>query len=71
MQMALREALHVGLLCVCPGEWRPQEVSWDPLGLKDTGKNTWEVRGFVVSEIFYLSFGNLVPQLVPYLFPPS
>ena len=45
MSMALQEALNVGSPCVSPGEWQPQGASWNPLGLKDTAKNTWEVRG--------------------------
>ena len=63
MRMALQEALNVGSPCVSPGEWQPQGVYWNPLGLKDTAKNTWEVGGPVVSEIFYLACRNLVPLL--------
>lgn len=63
MRMALQEALNVGSPYVSPGEWQPQGVSWNPLGLRDTAKNTWEVRGPVVSEIFYLACRNLVPLL--------
>lgn len=66
----VRGPAHWATVCLSRWAATPRSVL-EPSGIEGHRKNTWEVRGLVVSEIFYLSFGNLAPLLVPYHFPPS